>query len=296
MTKAKPAARKPATTTAAPDAANKTAPQAAKVETPAEAQKPGSATGAAAAKNEPDTTSQGVADLTGQSTAGTKPTANPETGTAATGSGAPDPATHQQDLNAGGWSGDEEAIRQEEYNRGYSDGFSEALDGATAPGTGGPSQDPDAPDFDYAARSTGGMEDYEKAAIVTLALMTPENQRKGGLPTMVKRLAGYFNGLNPEDRRYAISFAAEIGRTKPINLANGKFQRTIDEAIGILNGQDQARDPDDTAQSAAAAAHRLAEAFPQDDESEKEEDQLDPDVDLDDENSAESAAARLSQL
>ena len=290
-------ALKKATTTAPKKAATnatpaKPAPET-KVETPAQAQEPKPTTEPAqAAANagtggtglEPDTTSQGQADMQGKDTSTAQSTdeTTAAQGIAATGA-TPGPA--DEDL---------QALKDEAYREGYSAGFSAALDeiaedrptpGADAP-EGYAEQDPNA-----GMQTSPG---YDRTVLIALALFTPENQRKGGIGVVVDRLQSFIEGLDPDDRWPALQFMHTIAQTKPLDLATGRFTMVITESLKALNGADPLHG-ETAADRGEAAAARFAEAFQQEDETERarDEDELPP-ADLSDADSGAAAAARLA--
>lgn len=263
---------------------------AKKVETPAKAQEPEDtpSTGSAPAPDEvagaagstglePDTTSQGQADLEGKSTAGTTPTdhATAAAGIAATGPGA-EISTEQQ---------------EEIYKRGYSEGFSAALDeladggNSNADGATGQGQ------IDYRDQGETGP-GYDRTALIALALFTPENQRKGGIAVVVDRLQEFIESLDLQDRWPAIQFMHTLAHTKPLDLATGRFKMVINESLKALNGDTSTETAAERGEDVAA---RFGQAFQQEDEKETITGPDDiADADLEDADSAASAAARLA--
>jgi hypothetical protein len=309
------------TPTAAPKKTTANAPRATaapakKVETPAEAQEPKTAANTGTAPTpipaagqaggtglEPDTTSQGQADVEGKdtSTATSTDAATAAQGVAAIGA-IPGPA----ETDPGKESApaiDVEAIRKEGYQAGYSDGFSAALDelndgSATATDTGTDDGTDQLGEQDPAYGT--GSTDYAQrdlSSLIALALFTPDNQRKGGLAPVVKRLSDFLDGLDPDDRYPALQMMHAIAQNKPVDLATGRFALVVREGLAILNGN--GTDPlanETAADRGEAAAARFEQAFQQEDETETAgpDDGLPDGVDVEDPDSGAAAAARLA--
>lgn len=187
------------------------------------------------------------------------------------------------------------------YKEGYSNGFSAALDEQAE--ERGAAPDDDLAKFDAgtaAAQSFSGGDDYMRSRLVTLALFTPENQRKGGLHVVVARLESFVSGLPEEDRDSAMMFMSAIAQTSPLDLATGRFKLLVIEGLGIIAGTNGANLPGEaTAESGEAAASRLSAAMPDLDETPEElteEQDRYAGVDMSNPDSPHSAAARLGML
>lgn len=187
---------------------------------------------------------------------------------------------------------------EDAYNRGFSDGFSSALDNETGNDveTGGPvPPDPEYGGYTQATEST----EHSRLEAIALALTTPVNQRKGGLQPMVDRIEKYLDELAPADRYPAAVFMREVAKNDAMDIANGRFVLIVNEALKVLNGSTGSV-VDDSADDSEAAARRLSETFQQEDESEAERERVAAETlseeQYHDPDSPEGAAARLGAL
>lgn len=278
MTKAKPANAPKTTATPAAKAAAK--PAAAAPETPATSAEPEkvaepdpAAAAAAAAAAEQVTETQG------------KPAAGDAIGKD------PDPA-------AGGEPGGDfftpeeiDGIKREAYASGFSDALDDQGDNE-APTFTGEQQDPEP---GQGASYAGEYDlDTNRIAIIALAMMVPESQRKGGMTYLVDRLQAYIDGL-PATRQYpAVVFMRTIAEQRPVDLASGAFENLVNEGLSALygDGPDTSHHREQFSQEAAAG--RLeSQAMPEDVEVDADP-ELGEEIDPTDANAGSSAARRLA--
>lgn len=189
---------------------------------------------------------------------------------------------------------DENAIKEAAYKEGYSTGFAAALD---EQGEAAASQDAD---LQPHPGTFGFNYDRDRADLVSLALFTPENQRKGGLFVVVNRLQDFLDGLATEDHEPALQFMTAIARTNAMDLASGRFKNVVIEAINTMKGEGLVNSTaEENANASEAALDRMNAAVPDLDEKPQdmvdgEEPALDPGVDINDPDSSAAAAARLA--
>lgn len=194
-----------------------------------------------------------------------------------------------------------QAIKDAAYKEGYSNGFSAALDEQSDEQA---KRDPDLEGIQdgtaqYADNGTSYF-DRDRADLISLALFTPENQRKGGLFVVVNRLQQFVDSLPVEDRYAALQFMGVIARTNPMDLASGRFKNVTVEAIEALKGEGIATlTGEESANASEAAMSRMQAAAPDLDNKPEtlidEEGEALPDgVDIMDPDSSAAAAARLA--
>lgn len=123
---------------------------------------------------------------------------------------------------------------------------------------GGPTPGP----IDFDAPSTGSGLSIA-AQVVGLALMTPQNQRKGGLAVVVNRLQAYVDQLDLDAVPAALHFMEKIGQTRPLDLVTGRFAMEVSDGLEALTGVRYGQPVDTSAASAKAAAERIKSVLPE---------------------------------
>lgn len=190
---------------------------------------------------------------------------------------------------------------QRPYDDGYKAGYTDAIADLSGRDNEGASPGMTSP-VDFDAPSTGSGLSIA-TLVVGLALMTPQNQRKGGLAVVVNRLQGYVDQLDPDAVPPALHFMEMIARSRPLDLVTGRFAMEVSDGLEALTGVRYGQPNDTSASSSTAAAERIKSVMPENANPTDAQGAAGKgtgadfsNVDLTDPMSANAAAARLASL
>lgn len=188
-------------------------------------------------------------------------------------------------------AGMSQADYDDAFKAGYSQGFTDALEGSEGGSIPTPTE------YGDITEDAGGTSSQERLAIIALAIRTPENYRKGGIASIVEQVSAFLDSLPPGDRYPALVLAREISDKHPQHIASGRYELEVRAGLDALNGVQEDHSHRREEYDPAEAARRLeTQAMPEDVIVDEEEEGLDAEADpraARDPNSSASAADRL---